>query len=160
MIARMPTRPLAVETRRLDPVLDFMRLLWTVEHGLQRTSKRMESTLGITGPQRLVLRIVNRYPGVSAGELAHIVQLHPSTVTGILQRLVSKGLLVRERDPEDNRRVRLQLRGQAASIVRSGPGTVEAVVTRLLARTPATDLRRVRALLSALADALNAQADS
>ena len=34
----------------LDPVLDFMRLLWNVEHGLQSTSKHMETTLGITGP--------------------------------------------------------------------------------------------------------------
>jgi hypothetical protein len=43
----------------LDPVLDFMRLLWSIEHGLQRMSKRMEAELlGITGPHRLVLRLV------------------------------------------------------------------------------------------------------
>ena len=52
------------ETVGLDPVLDFMRLLWSVEHGLQSTSKRMEATLGITGPQRLVLRIVTARPGL------------------------------------------------------------------------------------------------
>src|SRR5262249_10104350 len=40
----------------LDPVLDFMRLLWSIEHDLQRMSKRMKGELGITGPQRLVLR--------------------------------------------------------------------------------------------------------
>ena len=44
----------------LDPVLDFMRLLWSIEHGLQRLSKRMEAELGITGPQRLVLRVVGQ----------------------------------------------------------------------------------------------------
>jgi DNA-binding MarR family transcriptional regulator len=81
-------------TLDLDPILDFMRLLWSVEHGLQSTSKRMEATLGITGPQRLVLRIVSERPGLSAGEVARIVHLHPSTITGILQRLVRKGLLV------------------------------------------------------------------
>src|SRR5580692_8111883 len=86
----------------LDPVLDFMRLLWSVEHGLQRMSKRMESQLGITGPQRLVLRVVGKFPGLSAGELAHIVRLHPSTITGILQRLVAKGFLARQRDPGDS----------------------------------------------------------
>ena len=79
---------------RLDPVLDFMRLLWTLEPGLQSASKRMESALGVTGPQRIVLRIVGRHPGVSAGQLAHIAQLHPSTITGIVQRLVRKGALV------------------------------------------------------------------
>src|ERR1700726_1865441 len=85
----------------LEPVLDFMRLLWSIEHGLQRMSKRMEADLGITGPQRLVLRIVGQFPGLSAGELAGIVRLHPSTITGILQRLVTSGLLERERDPAD-----------------------------------------------------------
>src|SRR5580692_8483834 len=86
----------------LDGVLDFMRLLWSVEHGLQRMSKRMEAELGITGPQRLVLRVVGQFPGLSAGEVAHIVRLHPSTITGILQRLVAKGFLARQRDPGDS----------------------------------------------------------
>ena len=40
----------------LGAVLDFMRLLWAVDHALQSTSKRMESTFGLTGPQRLVVR--------------------------------------------------------------------------------------------------------
>src|SRR5580704_7823727 len=87
----------------LDPVLDFMRLLWSIEHQLQSASKRMETAIGITGPQRLVLRVVARFPGISAGELADVVRLHPSTVTGILQRLVQKGLLARDVDPDDSR---------------------------------------------------------
>src|SRR5215510_11330828 len=111
---RMAKPPL---TGRLDaplgPVLDFMRLLWRIEHGLQATSKRMESELGITGPQRLVLKVVTRFPGVSAGDLAQILHLHPSTVTGIVQRLIDKRLLLRERHPSDTRRVCLRPRGQA-----------------------------------------------
>src|SRR3954452_19298518 len=97
----------AVDVAALDPVLDFMRLLWGIEHALQSTSKRMETAHGITGPQRLVLKIVGTFPGLSAGELAHVVRLHPSTVTGIVQRLVKKGLLERQRDHGDSRRVRL-----------------------------------------------------
>src|SRR5579871_4124610 len=89
------------QDHRLEPALDFMRVLWSIQHSLQRMSKRMESELGVTGPQRLVLRIVGRFPGLSAGELAHIVRLHPSTITGVVQRLVSRGLLERERDPDD-----------------------------------------------------------
>src|SRR5262249_15595273 len=93
----------------LDPALDFLRLLWSIEHGLHRLSRKMERELGITGPQRLVLRVVGRFPDVSASELADLVRLHPSTITGILQRLVSRGLLVRDRDPHDTRRTRLRL---------------------------------------------------
>jgi DNA-binding MarR family transcriptional regulator len=140
----------------LDPALDFLRLLWAIEHSLQRTSKRMEASLGVTGPQRLVLRIVGRFPGLSAGDLAHIVQLHPSTITGILQRLVGRGLLVRERDPEDNRRVRLRLKARARTLTRASQGgTVERAVTRALGRTQAAHVRAAREVLSAVAVALN-----
>jgi DNA-binding MarR family transcriptional regulator len=139
----------------LDPVLDFMRLLWSIEHRLQATSKRMEARLGITGPQRLVLRIVSRFPGISAGDLAQVVHLHPSTITGVVQRLVNKGLLSRERDPRDTRRVRLRPRPAAARYTRQSAGTVEGAVAGVLRRVPAARLRQVRRLLEDISSALD-----
>jgi DNA-binding MarR family transcriptional regulator len=135
-------------------VLEFMRLLWNIQHGLQRTSKWMETALGITGPQRLVLRIVIERPGLTPGELARIAHLHPSTITGILQRLVKKGLLRRARNPTDSRCIRLHARAAAADFVTAAPGTVESAVTRVLTRTQNHRLRSARAVLSAIADAL------
>ena len=139
---------------RLDPVLEFMRLLWNVEHGLQSASKRMEATLGVTGPQRLVLLMVTDRPGVSAGELAHALHLHPSTITGIVQRLAGKGLLRRERDRADGRRVRLRACRPARPLVAASRGTVEDAVTRALGKVPARHVGRARDVLAALADAL------
>ncbi len=135
-------------------VLKFMRLLWNIQHGLQRTSKWMETALGITGPQRLVLRIVIERPGLTPGEVARIAHLHPSTITGILQRLVKKGLLRRERHPTDSRGIRLHARAAAADFVTAVPGTVESAVTGVLTRTPRHRLRSAQAVLSAIADAL------
>src|ERR687888_5890 len=79
---RLGNRPAA---RQLGPVLDFMQRLWAVAHELQSISKRMDAHLGVTGPQRLVVRILGRRPGLSAGELAAILHLHPSTLTGVLR---------------------------------------------------------------------------
>ncbi|HEV3057554.1 MAG TPA: MarR family transcriptional regulator [Vicinamibacterales bacterium] len=142
-------------TYPLEPVLDFMRLLWSIEHGLQRASKRMESELGITGPQRLVLRVVGRFPGLSAGELADIVRLHPSTITGILQRLVARGLLERERDPGDSRRARLRLKPAARIYTTSSAGTVERAVTQALKQAGRSNVRTARKVLEAVAAKLN-----
>jgi DNA-binding MarR family transcriptional regulator len=139
----------------LDPVLDFMRLLWSIEHGLQKMSKRMENTLGITGPQRLVLRVVGLFPGVSAGELAHIVRLHPSTITGIVQRLVTRGLLERERDPGDSRRTRLRLNPHALVFTRTSSGPVEKAVIRALEDMGPTNVRAARKVLAEIAQRLN-----
>jgi MarR family transcriptional regulator, organic hydroperoxide resistance regulator len=140
----------------LDAVLDFMRLLWTIEHGLQRMSKRMEKEIGITGPQRLVLRVVGQFPGLSASELAHIVRLHPSTITGVLQRLVARGLLERQRDPSDTRRVRLRLKPKAAVYTRQAGGTVEKAVTEALERVGSSNVRAARKVLKEIAERFNA----
>jgi DNA-binding MarR family transcriptional regulator len=139
----------------LDPVLDFMRLLWRVEHGLQATSKRMDAQLGITGPQRLVLKLVSQFPGLSAGDVARVLHLHSSTITGILQRLVEKGLLVRDSDRHDTRRAHLRLRARAAGLARRADDTVEDAVAQVLERTPPTHVRHARAVLRAIAAALD-----
>jgi DNA-binding MarR family transcriptional regulator len=144
----------------LDPVLDFMRLLWSVEHGLQRMSKRMESELGITGPQRLVLRVVGQFPGLSAGELAHIVRLHPSTITGILQRLVTRGLIDRSRDPGDSRKARLRLKPRAQAFTRASSGTVEQAVTRALRRAGVPNVTAARKVLAEIAHGFEAVQES
>ena len=152
-MARRPVTP--DSAYQLDPILDFMRLLWSIEHGLQKMSKRMETELGITGPQRLVLRVVGRFPDVSPGELAHIVRLHPSTITGILQRLVARGLLERARDPEDSRRSRLRLHPRALVYARTSSGTVEKAVTRALNKAGAKNVSAARIVLAQVAESLN-----
>jgi DNA-binding MarR family transcriptional regulator len=109
-----------------------MRLIWAVDHGLQRTSKRMVRTLGVTGPQRLVVRVVGRHPGVSAGELARILHVHPSTLTGVLARLARRRMLTRRSDPRDGRRARLFLSDRGLALDADAPGTVERAARRAL----------------------------
>ncbi|NUQ72940.1 MAG: MarR family transcriptional regulator [Polyangiaceae bacterium] len=139
------------EEVRLGKVLDFMRLLWSVDHGLQSLSKRMDARFGVTGPQRLVIRIVGRFPGISPGEVASILKVHKSTLTGVLQRLEKRGLIERESSPDDRRRslVRLTAAGQKVNTVRAG--TVEAALRRAMNRLPISNLAAAEEVLSAFA---------
>jgi len=137
-----------------------MRLLWSVEHGLQSASKRMENAIGITGPQRLALRIIAKFPGVTVTGLAEILHLHPSTISGILQRLVHKGLLLREDDPADRRRAILSVKDKGHRFTdQPTSGTVEAAVSRALSRMPAGHIKHAREVLWAIASELEAAAD-
>lgn len=126
-------------TPRLGPTLDFLRLLWSIENGLQRASKRMAASLGITGPQRLALLLISRYPGISANEVADYLRLHPSTITGVRQRLVDKGLLSRERD---GRRVHLRATPAAAKFTRRSKGTAVVRLDESVAHRLPTRLQR------------------
>ena len=137
--------------RRLGPVLDFMRALWGLDHALQSASKRMEAQLGITAPQRLVVRIVGRFPGISAGEVAEILQVHPSTLTGVLKRLEGRRVLTRRADPSDGRRALLVLSPRGREIDALRTGTVEAGVRRVLRDLPPETSRAARELVEALA---------
>jgi DNA-binding MarR family transcriptional regulator len=139
---------------QLGEVLEFMRLLWAVDHGLQSTSKRMESSLGITGPQRLVLRLVGRFPGITAGNLAHILHVHPSTLTGVLKRLEKRGLLERKSDPLDGRKALFALTDAGRALDVPSTGTVEAAVQRVLSRMSRTRILHTQDVLTALAEEL------
>jgi len=138
----------------LGAVLDFMRLLWALDHALQSASKRMEVTYGLTGPQRLVVRIVGRFPGIVAGRVATILHVHPSTLTGVLKRLEARGMIQRRPDPRDARRALLMLtaKGRKLDTIRSG--TVEQAVRRVLTKDPAK-VGAVQEVLAALTEELD-----
>ena len=133
-----------------------MQLLWAVVHGLDSTSKRMTQTLGLTGPQRLVLRVIGLCPGLSAGALAAILHVHPSTLTGVLQRLVAQGLVERVADPEDRRRAVLRLTRRGARANTRTRGTAESAVAAALQAVTARDRTAARRVLARLAAQLTA----
>ena len=120
--------------------IDFLRLIWSVDHALQRRSKAMAATLGITGPQRLVIRIIGRFPSIHAKQLADILHLHPSSLTALLKRLERRDLVRRWPDERDRRRWLLGLTRQGQTLNRETPGTIEAAVQRVLKTTTRDDL--------------------
>ena len=143
------------EAFELPGVLQFMQLLWAVAHGLEKTSKRMAGALGVTGPQRLVLRVVGLFPGISAGEVAAILHLHPSTLTGILRRLIALRLLRRVGNPRDRRRAILNLTLRGARVSAARGGTVEAAIAETLGSVSARDRAATRRVLQQLAQDLD-----
>jgi len=129
-------------------------LLWAIEHRLNSTSKYMHQRIGLTGPQRLALRVVERFPGVSAGELANILQLHPSTLTGIIGRLTRRRFIQSVRDQTDRRRLRLQVRNRTP-IASTRHRTIEDAVRRALRRFTASDIEVAGRVLRAIASTLD-----
>ena len=137
-----------VDDAALGKVLAFMRVLWSLDHALQTMSKRMAATLEVTGPQRLVLRLLGRQPGSSAGALADILKLHPSTLTGILRRLEERSLIVRDADPLDRRRAVLRLTAAGTRLNAERAGTIENAIRRALTKVSAAEIATTERVLS------------
>lgn len=125
-----------------------MQLLWALVHALERTSKRMGETVGVTGPQRLVLRVIGLAPELSAGQLAKVLHVHPSTLTGVLARLVSQGLLKRTAHRTDRRRAVLALTAAGRRINAIHDGTAESAVSAALKAIGKTDRRTAKSVLT------------
>ncbi|HSD89579.1 MAG TPA: MarR family transcriptional regulator [Kofleriaceae bacterium] len=144
-------------TSKLQPggeTLQFMQRMWDFVHALDVRSKRMMTTIGVTGPQRLVVRLVGQKPGQSASEIATMLGKHPSTLTGVLARLEERGLLVRESDPEDRRRARFKLTAAGKKIDGQRKGTVEAATRRALGRVSPGDVETTLGLVALLVEEL------
>jgi DNA-binding MarR family transcriptional regulator len=58
---------------------------------------------GLTGPQRMVMQVLVQSEGLSLKELSARLSLAHSTVSGIVDRLQARGMVVRHRDEADGR---------------------------------------------------------
>ena len=138
----------------LGSTLNFMRNMWHLVHALDSHSKRTHQESGVTAPQRLVLRIASKFKEVSAGELASIMRVHPSTLTGPLRRLEERGAITRWRDPVDGRRALLSLTTQGKAINNKKSGSVENAVARALGKLTAEEIAAAEKALTRIAQEL------
>lgn len=143
---------------RLGPVLGFMRSLWEVDHALASASKQMKRRLGISGPERLAIRIVGEVPDISPGELAEILHVDPSSLTGLLKRMVRRKLMLRRADAADSRKAHLRLTADGEALDRLEDGTVEAGVHAALDLLAPRDVATAVVVLGALSRSLHAVA--
>jgi len=140
--------------RSVDPVLEFIRLIWSVDHELQRVTKRMVARMGLTAPQRLAVRFIGIRPGLTPGELAGLLHVHRGTVTGFVRQLEQGGLIRITRSREDSRRLHLELTAKGRVMNRRRSGTVEAAVRRVVEGMTPAQFRHASETMRRLAEEL------
>lgn len=147
---RPEPRPHETETQPLGGALGFLGKVWAFSHALDSRSKWMATHHGVTGPQRMAIRILGRFPGLPAGALARHLHLHPSTLTGVLQRLEERGYVARAKDTSDSRRAILVLTKLGRGVDTPREGTVESCVENVLARHSPAEIETVERVLGEL----------
>lgn len=138
----------------LGEALEIMRVLWALDHALHQRSKKMRRAIGVTGEQRLAMRLALHAPGLSAGDLSSLLHIHPSTLTGMMQRLVRGGYMKTRHDAADRRRLQLEVTAKGVKVLRETGPTIESSIAAALKNTPDSDLAIARAFLERLVAAL------
>lgn len=83
---------------------------------IQRAYKPLLDAMGLTYPQYLALNVLWREDGQTVGALAEQLALEPSTLTPLIKRLETAGLVRRTRNPDDERQVLVALTDEGRSL--------------------------------------------
>jgi DNA-binding MarR family transcriptional regulator len=102
--------------------------------------------LGLTHPQYLVMLALWQHGPLSVKELSRLLQLDPGTLSPLLKRLESSGLLRRERDAKDQRNLALALTDKGAALRAEAEKIPPGIVERL--GMPAEELMDLQAALT------------
>lgn len=90
----------------------LLQELVSINRAYQTAVEKMDDAfckrIGVNRTDGRCLDVIDQRPGLTAGELAEAVGLSRGAVTTALDRLESRGLVTRHRDPDDRRRVTLQ----------------------------------------------------
>ena len=83
--------------------------LYSAGHAFTQLYRPMLDKLGLTYPQYLVMVTLWNQDGRTVKELSGILFLESSTLTPLLKRLETAGLITRTRNPKDEREVLIHL---------------------------------------------------
>ena len=106
-------------------ISETMQSLRRIFKAIEDYSQEVSSSFGITGPQLWALKIVSQHAGLPLGDLSRKMYLHPSTVTGVVDRLEDKGYVVRDRDSVDRRVVRVKLTPAGQDLAAKAPNPIQ-----------------------------------
>ena len=86
----------------------------------------------MTGSQLWLIQEIANTSGIGVSELAERMSIHQSTCSQLVEKLVARQLIVKERSREDQRRVGLRLTDEAATLVKNAPEPAEGILPEAL----------------------------
>lgn len=118
-------------SKEIEKVYQVIRSFRQVNRTLYGLLRETADDLDSTAVQLLVLKALETNPDIGLNELADNLQLGNSTMSGIVERLVSAGLVKRDRSSKDRRLLTMRLTQQGKDIKDQAFGEESALVSRL-----------------------------
>jgi len=145
-----------VKRNEVGAVLNALRRL---VRGLHRSSRVTEQRWKVSAAQLLVLDRLAEKSALSVNELAERTFTHQSTVSVVAARLVRRGLVRREQDPDDARRTRLSLTAAGRTLRDRATSAATVQIVAALEEMPTNRLRVVHDSLGRLVKAIGVESE-
>lgn len=136
---------------------EVLRSLRRIIQAVDLHGRRLSARHGLTGPQNICLREIERGGSLNPGQLARAVALKPPTVSGILDRLEARGLVTRRRRHHDKRQVRVELTPAGEAVLAQTPPPLQELFTERLAALPLERRRSIAEALQEVVELLEAE---
>jgi DNA-binding MarR family transcriptional regulator len=129
---------------------DIADSVLALRRATRRVTRRTFAGTPLPPSEAEVLAFVGRNKGVGVNETAGALLLAPNTVSTLVGRLVTAGLLERRPDPDDRRSVRLHLTLAGSARVRAWRRHRSELLERALAALDPDDVRDLQRALPAM----------
>jgi DNA-binding MarR family transcriptional regulator len=136
-----------------------LSLLRKITSTISRHSHQLTVDTGLTVPQLLCLRHIHQHHLLTPGTLASCLFISKATVTGILDRLENRGLVKRERNDPDRRKICLALTPEGEKLAMEAVWPLQEHFARNLAVLSENQCERIRETLSLIADMMEPASD-
>lgn len=125
------TRPTAARTDLLALDQQVCYALAVASRNVIALYKPVLEPMGLTHPQYLVMLALWEETPLTVSELGRRVSLEPGTLSPLLKRLESSGLITRGRDPRDERALAVSLTPEGARLRKRAEKVPPAIIERL-----------------------------
>ncbi len=131
-------------------VSEIMQSLRQIFRAIQDYSQEVSKEFGITGPQLWALKIISGEGPLSLGKLTKKMYLHPSTVSGVVDRLEKKRYVLRGRGQNDRRLVTVALNPKGRRLVEKAPNPIQGKMVHGLRKLEARKLNSIYSAIQKL----------
>ena len=100
---------------------EILATLRQISRAMSIYSKSLEKHYGLTSPQLIILQELSQNEYIAIGEIARKISLSQATVTDIIDRLITKGLVTRTKNNLDRRQVLIKITPDGKSIISKKP---------------------------------------
>src|SRR5215218_1005068 len=142
------------ELRREEVVRESIPVLAPLGLAFKRMMAMVERETDLSAPKWFVLVVLSKRDGASQGEVSQLFEVDPSRLTRIGQALESDGLVRRERDPDDNRVVRMYLTDEGRRRLRRLPALNRRMEERIQGVFSEEEQEELERMLGLLAGAM------
>lgn len=133
----------------------------TIFASARRHDVEVRRIAGISGSQLWALSEIASCAGMRVNDLSERMALHQTTASNLVNALVERDLVRRERDAQDQRVVRLHITTDGKKMLLKAPGPYAGLLVDALRNIEAADLKRLQRALSVLTAVLrNAATDA